>query len=53
MEELVVINYYNISATNISKSPVMHPKPKHISIKYHFVREQMLEKEVRLEYVPI
>eukprot|EP00253_Pinus_taeda_P004881 PITA_04881 len=42
----------NTSATNISKNPVMHSKTKHIPIKYHFLREQVLEQKVKLEYVP-
>ena len=29
----------------------MHTKTKHISIKYHFLRELVQDKEVRLEYV--
>jgi len=42
----------NTSAINISKSPVMHSKTKHIPIKYHFLREQVLEQKIKLEYVP-
>eukprot|EP00253_Pinus_taeda_P031237 PITA_31237 len=42
----------NISAINISKNPVMHSKTKHIPTKYHFLREQVLEQKVKLEYVP-
>eukprot|EP00253_Pinus_taeda_P035901 PITA_35901 len=42
----------NTSAISISKNPVMHSKTKHISIKYHFLREQVLEQKVKLEYVP-
>ena len=42
----------NTSAISISKNPVMHSKTKHIPIKYHFLREQVLEKKVKLEYVP-
>ena len=42
----------NTSAINISKNPIMHSKTKHIPIKYHFIREQVLEKKVKLEYVP-
>eukprot|EP00253_Pinus_taeda_P011640 PITA_11640 len=42
----------NTSAINISKNPVMHSKTKHIPIKYHFLREQVLEQKVKLEYVP-
>eukprot|EP00253_Pinus_taeda_P003335 PITA_03335 len=40
------------SAIIISKKPVMHSKTKHIPIKYHFLREQVLEQKVKLEYVP-
>eukprot|EP00253_Pinus_taeda_P022897 PITA_22897 len=42
----------NTSAIGISKNPVMHSKTKHIPIKYHFLREQVLEQKVKLEYVP-
>eukprot|EP00253_Pinus_taeda_P031507 PITA_31507 len=42
----------NTSAISISKNPVMHSKAKHIPIKYHFLREQVLEQKVKLEYVP-
>eukprot|EP00253_Pinus_taeda_P013522 PITA_13522 len=42
----------NTSAINISKNPFMHSKTKHIPIKYHFLREQVLEQKVKLEYVP-
>eukprot|EP00253_Pinus_taeda_P010149 PITA_10149 len=42
----------NTSAISISKNPVMHSKTKHILIKYHFLREQVIEQKVKLEYVP-
>jgi hypothetical protein len=41
----------NTSAISISKNPVMHSKMKHIPIKYHFLREQVAEKNIRDEYV--
>ena len=41
----------NTSAIGISKNPVMHSKAKHIPIKYHFVIEQVAEKNIKLEYV--
>ena len=41
----------NTSAISISKNPVMHSKTKHIPIKYHFLREQVLSKVIKLEYV--
>eukprot|EP00253_Pinus_taeda_P034945 PITA_34945 len=42
----------NTSAISISKNLVMHSKTKHIPIKNHFLREQMLEQKDRLGYVP-
>ena len=39
------------SAISISKNPVMHSKTKHIPIKYHFIREHVLEKTVKLEHI--
>ena len=41
----------NTSAISISKNPVMHSKTKHIPIKFHFLREQVTEKNMKLEYV--
>ena len=42
----------NTSAINISNNLVMNSKTKNIPIKYHFLREQVLEQKVKLEYVP-
>jgi hypothetical protein len=41
----------NISAINISKNHVMHSKRKHIPIKYHFLRELVVEQSVNMEYI--
>jgi hypothetical protein len=41
----------NTSAISISKNPVMHSKSKHIPIKYHFLQKQVVEKNIRVEYV--
>src|SRR5271156_6488451 len=49
--EPVIIYCDNTNAINISKNPVMHAKTTHISIKYHYLREQDQEKEVILYYV--
>ena len=51
IKEPIVMFYDKTSAINISKNPVMHSKTKHIAIKYHFVRELVQDKEIRLEYV--
>ena len=42
----------NTSAISISKNPVLHSKTKHISIKYHFLREQVTNRVVQLNFIP-
>ncbi|MHC6131856.1 Ty1/Copia family ribonuclease HI, partial [Serratia marcescens] len=42
----------NSSAINISKNPVQHSRTKHISIRYHFLKEKVSEKEIILDFVP-
>jgi hypothetical protein len=41
----------NTSAINISKKMMMHSMMKHIPIKYHFLWEHVVEKNIRDEYV--
>jgi hypothetical protein len=50
-DEPIPIYCDNTSAISISKNPVMHSKTKHIPIKYHFLQEQVVEKNIRVEYV--
>jgi hypothetical protein len=50
-DEPIPIYCDNKSAISISKNPVMHSKIKHIPIKYHFLRKQFAEKNIRVEYV--
>ena len=47
----VILYCDNTSAINISKSLVMHTKTKNIIIKYHYMRELIQDKEVKMEYV--
>jgi len=47
-DEPIPIFCNNIS---ISKNLLMQSKTKHIPIKYHFVREQVAEKNIKLAYV--
>ena len=49
--EPMIIYCDNTSALKISKNPVMHTKTKHIAIEYHYLRELVQDKEVRMEYV--
>ena len=41
----------NTSAINISKNPIMHSKTKHIPINFHFLKDQVLNKVIKLEYI--
>jgi hypothetical protein len=50
-DEHIPIYCDNTSAINISKNPVMPSKTKHIPIKYHFLWEQVVENNIRVEYV--
>jgi hypothetical protein len=50
-DEPIPIYWDNTSIINISKNPMMHSKMKHIPIKYHFIQEQVAEKNIRIEYV--
>ncbi|KAL8126096.1 hypothetical protein AgCh_013398 [Apium graveolens] len=42
----------NISAIAISENPVQHSRTKHIDIKYHFIREHVMNGTVELHFVP-
>ena len=50
-EEPITIYCDNTSAISLSKNPVQHSKSKHIPIKFHYLREQAENKNIRLEYV--
>ncbi|XP_019263086.1 PREDICTED: uncharacterized protein LOC109240856 [Nicotiana attenuata] len=41
----------NKSAQALAKIPVCHDRSKHIDTRYHFVRECIAKKEVKLKYV--
>jgi hypothetical protein len=50
-DEPIPIYCDNKRTISTSKNPVMHSKTKHIPIKYHFLWEQVAEKNIRVEYV--
>jgi len=47
-----VIMEDNQGAIAIANNPVAHSRTKHIDIRYHFVREAVLNKTVELRYCP-
>ena len=50
-DDPITINCDNNSAISISKNPVMHSKTKHIPIKYHFLRDHVTQKVVKIMHV--
>ena len=51
-QEAIIIGSDSQSALNLIDNPVYHERSKHIGIKVHYVREQVLKKEVEFIYVP-
>jgi hypothetical protein len=51
-EEPTTIHCDNTSTISLSKNLVQHSKSKHIPIKYHYLRDQAKNKNIKLEYVP-
>jgi hypothetical protein len=41
----------NTGAISVSKNPILHLKTKHIPIKYHFLKEQVTNRVVQLNYI--
>ena len=50
-EDFFIIYCDNTSTMCMSKNRVFHSKTKHISIKYHVMKEKIEEKEIILEYM--
>lgn len=42
----------NVSTTYLSTNPVLHDRSKHIAVDYHFVREQVVNGNLQVKYVP-
>ena len=48
-KSLIMID--NQGAMNLAKNPAQHQRSKHIDIKYHFIRSEIQEGRISLEYV--
>ena len=47
-----ILNSDNLSAQELVKNPVYHPRSKHIDIRYHYIRDVYAKNEICLQYVP-
>ena len=41
----------NKSTIDISKNTSLHEKQKHVKVKYHYVRECVVEKRIHVQYL--
>ncbi|KAF0689512.1 Aste57867_19069 [Aphanomyces stellatus] len=48
----IVVHCDNQSAIAIAKNPGHHERTKHVSTKYHFVRNQVEKGRIQLQYCP-
>ena len=42
----------NQGAIALAKNPVNHKRSKHIDIRFHFIRDEITEDRLCLEYIP-
>jgi hypothetical protein len=47
-----IIDCDNQSCVKLSKNHVFHDKSKHIEIKYHYIRDMVQRKAVKVQYLP-
>ncbi|GJZ08414.1 retrovirus-related pol polyprotein from transposon TNT 1-94 [Tanacetum coccineum] len=50
--KIVPIVCENTSAIAISSNLVLHSRTKHISIRYHFIRDHILKEDIKLHIIP-
>lgn len=48
----VVIYNDSQAAQKLAANPIHHNRTKHIDVKFHFIREMLSQKVIRLEYLP-
>ncbi|GJR06136.1 retrovirus-related pol polyprotein from transposon TNT 1-94 [Tanacetum coccineum] len=50
--KMVPIFCDNTSAISITNNPVLHSRTKHIDIRYHFIRDHILKRDIELHFIP-
>jgi len=47
-----IIKVNNQSTIKLIRNPEFHKRSKHIDIRYHFIREKYMSKDIDIEFVP-
>ena len=42
----------NQSAMALAKNSTFHDRTKHIAVRHHFIRDEIEEQRIRVEYIP-
>ena len=51
--ETIVIDCDNPSCLKLTENPVFHDRSKHIEMKYHFIRDMVQRRTIKLQYIRI
>ncbi|GJX92095.1 retrovirus-related pol polyprotein from transposon TNT 1-94 [Tanacetum coccineum] len=49
----LILWYDNLGATYLSANPIFHACTKHVEIDYHFVREKVAHRDLRVQHISI
>jgi hypothetical protein len=49
--ETTVIHCDNQSCLNLTENPVFHDRSKHIEMKYHFIRDMVQKRTIKLQHI--
>ena len=41
----------NVSALALASNPIFHARTKHIEVDYHYIREKVLSKELKVHFI--
>ena len=48
----IIINEDNQSSIKLASNPIYNERSKHIDVRYHYIREMIEKKEIKLKYIP-
>jgi hypothetical protein len=49
--ETTIIHCDNQSCLKLTENPVFHGRSKHIEMKYHFIRDMVQSRTIKLQYI--